>query len=88
MSVGVIAWYKPTLSWTPPVTAPNGIRFYRVYRDSGTTVADRYDETVTADPNYVDPNPGSTTKHRYWVTAVDMSFNESAPSAYVDSPPL
>jgi prepilin-type N-terminal cleavage/methylation domain-containing protein len=79
---------KPTLSWTAPATAPNGIQFYRIYRDSGTTVADRYDETVTSSPTYVDPNPGATTKHRYWVTAVDMDFNESAPSAYVDSPPL
>jgi type II secretory pathway pseudopilin PulG len=79
---------KPTLSWTAPASAPDGIRFYRIYRDSGTGVADRYDETVTSDPTYVDPDPGATTKHRYWVTAVDNHFNESAPSAYVDSPPV
>jgi prepilin-type N-terminal cleavage/methylation domain-containing protein len=80
---------KPTLSWTPPATVPAGpIRFYRIYRDSGTGVGDRYDETVTSDPAYVDPDPGSTTAHKYWVTAVDQNFTESAPSTPVLSPPL
>jgi prepilin-type N-terminal cleavage/methylation domain-containing protein len=80
---------KPTLSWTAPASVPNGpIRFYRIYRDTGTTLADRYDETVTNSPNYVDPKPGATTSHRYWVTAVDQNFNESPVSAYVDSPPV
>lgn len=80
---------KPTLTWTPPTNVPDGpIRFYRIYRDSGTAVGDRYDETVTSDPNYVDPDPGTTTSHKYWVTAVDRNFNESPPSAPVLSPPI
>lgn len=80
---------KPTLSWTPPATVPNGpIQFYRIYRDTGTGLSDRYDETVTSSPSYVDPNPGSTTAHEYWVTAVDTDFNESPASAPVVSPPL
>ena len=80
---------KPTLTWTAPATVPDGpIRFYRIYRDTGTSVADRYDETVTNDPNYVDPDPGSTTAHKYWVTAIDKNFNESPVSAPVNSPPL
>jgi type II secretory pathway pseudopilin PulG len=80
---------KPTLSWTAPATVPNGpIRFYRIYRDTGTDASDRYDETVTSDPAYVDPNPGSTTAHKYWVTAIDKNFNESPPSDPVQSPPV
>jgi type II secretory pathway pseudopilin PulG len=80
---------KPTLAWTAPSSVPNGpIRFYRIYRDSGTNVSDRYDLTVTNDANWVDPDPGATTNHRYWVTAVDKDFNESPPSASVDSPPV
>jgi hypothetical protein len=80
---------KPTLTWTPPATVPDGpVRFYRIYRDTGTGLDDRYDETVTRDPTYTDPKPGSTTAHKYWVTAVDQNFNESAPSAPVLAPPL
>jgi hypothetical protein len=80
---------KPSLTLTAPATVPNGpIRFYRIYRDSGTSLSDRYDETVTSDPSYVDPSTGATTGHKYWVTAVDDNFNESAPSAPVSSPPL
>jgi prepilin-type N-terminal cleavage/methylation domain-containing protein len=80
---------KPTLTWTAPAAGPNGpIRFYRIYRDTGTSLADRYDETVTSSPNYTDPNPGNTTAHKYWVSAVDQNFNESDVSAPVLSPPL
>jgi type II secretory pathway pseudopilin PulG len=80
---------KPLLTWTAPATVPDGpVRFYRIYRDTGTGLADRYDETVTSDPTYTDPKPGSTTAHKYWVTAVDQNFNESAPSAPVLSPPV
>jgi prepilin-type N-terminal cleavage/methylation domain-containing protein len=80
---------KPTLTWTAPAAGPNGpIRFYRIYRDTGTTLADRYDETVTSATNYTDPNPGDTTAHQYWITAVDQNFNESVPSDPVLAPPL
>ena len=67
--------------------AAGPIRFYRIYRDTGTSVADRYDETVTTARTTSIPNPGATTAHTYWVTAVDQNFNESAPSAPVVSPP-
>ena len=66
---------------------PDGpIRFYRIYRDTGTSVADRYDETVTSAPTYADPNPGLDDAHKYWVTAVDQNFNESPLSAPVALP--
>ena len=69
---------------------PDGpIRFYRIYRDGNEDppkLDARWDETVTSDPTYVDPDPGATTSHTYWVTAVDQNFNESYPSAAVDSP--
>jgi prepilin-type N-terminal cleavage/methylation domain-containing protein len=79
----------PHLTWTAPSSVPAGsILFYRIYRDTGTGISDRYDETITASAFYTDPNPGSTTAHRYWVTAVDENFNESAPSDPVLSPPI
>jgi prepilin-type N-terminal cleavage/methylation domain-containing protein len=79
---------KPTLTWTAPPAAPGDILLYRIYRDTGTGLADRYDETVTSATTYTDPNPGSTTAHTYWVTAVDTNFNEGPASDPVVSPPL
>jgi prepilin-type N-terminal cleavage/methylation domain-containing protein len=79
----------PKLTWSAPTSVTAGpIRFYRIYRDSGTQLSDRYDETITNATSYADPLPGATTAHTYWVTAVDQNFNESDPSAPVTAPPL
>jgi len=79
----------PYLSWDqPPNPSGKEILFFRIYRDTGTGLADRYDTTPDADPTYSDPDPGATTQHKYWITAVDSDFNESAPSAAITSPPF
>ena len=77
---------NPELSWTHLDTA--GVRFFRIYRDTCAAgppavceVADRYDSTPANGTTWVDPNPGGTT-HRYWVTAVGPSLNESEPSNF------
>ena len=76
----------PKLDWT----AVGGAKFYRIYRDctlpTAINLSCRYDETITSSPTYTDPNPGSSTLHTYWVTAVDDNFNESQPSLPVISP--
>jgi hypothetical protein len=41
---------------------------------------------VNASTTWTDPSPGNTTSHKYWVTAVDSSNNESDPSNGVQSP--
>jgi prepilin-type N-terminal cleavage/methylation domain-containing protein len=80
----------PLLTWTAPsVDASAGqrpIRLYRIYRDGGTSLSDRRDVTVDASTTWTDPNPGSTTSHKYWVSAVDDRNNESNPSNGVISP--
>jgi prepilin-type N-terminal cleavage/methylation domain-containing protein len=79
----------PYLSWEqPPNPAGKEILFFRVYRDTGTGLANRYDTTPDDEPSYSDPDPGASTQHKYWITAVDSDFNESAPSAHVISPPF
>jgi type II secretory pathway pseudopilin PulG len=79
----------PYLSWDqPPNPSGKEILFFRIYRDTGTGLGDRYDTTPDADPTYSDPDPGASTQHKYWITAVDSDFNESAPSAAVISPPF
>lgn len=80
----------PVVTWTAPsVDTASGqrpIRFYRIYRDGGTSLADRYDVTVDASTTWTDPNPGNSTVHKYWVSAVDDRNNESNPSNAVISP--
>jgi type II secretory pathway pseudopilin PulG len=72
---------QPRLDWT----GVTGASFYRIYRDTGTTLGDRYDQTITSSPTYTDPSPGSGA-HTYWVTAIGSTFDESAPSSPVTSP--
>jgi prepilin-type N-terminal cleavage/methylation domain-containing protein len=80
----------PVVTWSAPsVNAASGqrpIRLYRIYRDGGTSLADRYDVTVDDSTTWTDPKPGSNTSHRYWVSAVDDRNNESNPSNAVVSP--
>ncbi len=75
----------PKLSWTAPGTG--SVSFYRVYRD-GTAVGydDRYDRTSGTETTYTDADAGTAT-HRYWITAVNSSFNESLPIGPVTWPP-
>ena len=70
-----------TLTWTAS-TDPDGIRYYRIYRD-GVGYADRYDRTGSAGQlEYTDTDPG-LGGHTYRVTAVDQKLAESAPTAAV-----
>lgn len=77
----------PQLTWSAAATGGSGgVAFYRIYRDTGTTLADRYDATAGATTSWDDNAPGTSTAHQYWVTAVDAHFNESAPLGPVTSP--
>ena len=60
----------PYIDWLAPLSG-GSVRFYRIYRDGA-----RYDRTSNATTNFRDSSPG-TTEHRYWITAVDATFNES-----------
>lgn len=75
---------NPQLNWTE--VSGGSVRFYRIYRDHCCTLADRYDATVSNGTTWIDQNPGNTS-HRYWVTAVGSTLNESQPSNHADSTP-
>ena len=73
-----LATLKPKLSWSHPNTA--SVRYYRIYRDTCCTPADRYDETANGTTTtYVD-TAAPAGLHRYWVTAVGPGISESPPS--------
>jgi prepilin-type N-terminal cleavage/methylation domain-containing protein len=74
---------RPKLTWTQP-GGVTGLAFFRIYRD-GSAVADRYATTVTADPFWVDPDPGNGG-HVYRVSAVNTTLNESLLSSGVSWP--
>jgi prepilin-type N-terminal cleavage/methylation domain-containing protein len=69
---------NPQLTWQAATPAAgHALHYYRIYRD-GQTYADRYDHTATgADLTYTDRNPGSSTSHTYYVSAVDDTYQES-----------
>ncbi|MBA3327760.1 MAG: prepilin-type N-terminal cleavage/methylation domain-containing protein [Solirubrobacterales bacterium] len=70
----------PRLDWRAAQDDNGTVRFYRIYRDSGTAYAGRYARTETSATTYTDPEPGDAgTVHTYQVTAVDDAFNESEP---------
>jgi hypothetical protein len=77
----------PKLTWSAAATGgAGGVAFYRIYRDTGTALAERYDATANPATSWTDAHPGDSTSHTYWVTAVDTQFNESAPLGPVTSP--
>jgi hypothetical protein len=72
------------VSWSPS-TDPDGIQFYRIYRD-GTAFSNRYDDFF---PNATNPGyawfefDSTNGPHTYYVSAVDGTFTESVLSASV-----
>ena len=88
LNVPTIVDGAPQMTWSTPAVGAGQrpIRLYRIYRDGGTSLADRYDVTVNASTTWIDTNTGLSTSHKYWVTAVDTSNNESNPSNWVQSP--
>jgi prepilin-type N-terminal cleavage/methylation domain-containing protein len=77
--IGMVA-----VSWTPS-SDPDGISFYRIYRD-GTAFSNRYDDYF---PNATNPGyvwfefDSSGGPHTYYVSAVDGTFTESVLSSGV-----
>jgi prepilin-type N-terminal cleavage/methylation domain-containing protein len=72
------------VSWDPS-SDPDGIQFYRIYRD-GTSFADRYDDYFpqASNPGFAWFEFNSQNgPHEYRITAVDGSFAESDLSASV-----
>jgi Tfp pilus assembly protein PilV len=70
-----------SLSWTPaldPDLTP--IRYYRVYRDDGTTLTGRWDTTSSGTVLGWTDNAPNAAAHKYWVSAVDDHLAESAPA--------
>jgi prepilin-type N-terminal cleavage/methylation domain-containing protein len=79
----------PTLGWDQQATPAAGrtIQYYRIYRDGDPSLLrNRVDWTDGPASAWADPQPGATTSHQYWVTAVDDQFNESDPIGPVTSP--
>lgn len=67
------------LTWKAPKTTKQAVSFYRIYRGS-TEYTSRYG--VSESLEFIDTD--ATTKHAYWVTAVDSNLTESEPVGPVE----
>jgi hypothetical protein len=82
----------PSLSWNNAAvpSGTNTILFYRIYRDPNSVTnpaySERYDTNGGPGLTYADQNFGGSTSHTYVVTAVDNTYEESAPLNFVTTP--
>ena len=63
----------------------SNVIFYRVYRD-GTAIGDRIARTGQEALTYYHDPGAAAVSHKYYVTAVDENFSESAPLGPVSLP--
>jgi hypothetical protein len=68
------------LSWDAPVSSPDPVAGYNIYRLTGTGSFARINASPVSMVAYVDNNVTSGTSYSYQVTSVDSSGVESTPS--------
>lgn len=71
--------HQVELGWNPPVDSPEPVSQYKVYRANGGSGA-FHNLASTGQTNYTDTNVQSGSRYDYYVTSVDSSGVESAPS--------
>ena len=73
--------YQVSLSWNAPSSSTDPISGYNVYRASGSSSSfQKLNSSVNAPVSFTDPSVQSSTTYEYYVTSVDASGAESAPS--------
>lgn len=75
------ASYQVNLGWTAPTSSSDTVSGYNIYRATGTSSTfQKLNSSVSATVSYTDDSVQGSTSYQYYVTAVDSSGVESAPS--------
>lgn len=72
--------YQVDLTWLPPATSTDPVVGYNVYRAAGGAAYQMLNTAVNLTTTYVDTTPQDGQSYEYYVTSVDSSGIESAPS--------
>jgi centrosomal CEP192-like protein len=73
--------HQVDLNWSAPTGSSDPIAGYKVYRaPSGSSSYQLLNSSIDAQTTYTDSTPQSGTTYQYYVTSVDSSGAESAPS--------
>ncbi len=73
--------YKVSLSWNAPSNSTDTVSGYNVYRATGTSSSfQKLNSSVNAPVTFTDQSVTNSTSYQYYVTSVDASGAESAPS--------
>ena len=78
---GTGANHQIALNWNAPGASANSIAGYRIYRaQSGSSSFQVLNSSLATQTSYTDMTAQNTTSYQYYVTAVDSTGTESAPS--------
>ena len=79
--VGVVAAHSVTLTWDAPISSPDPVAGYNVYREaSGSTTYQLLNTGLDKQTTYIDYAVQSSLTYSYIVRSVDGQGVESAPS--------
>jgi hypothetical protein len=80
---GAAAAHQVALNWIAPVSSPDPVAGYNVYRATGSGAFVRISSSPDLTVGYTDTGVTSGTAYSYQVTSVDLSGVESVPSNQV-----
>jgi hypothetical protein len=80
---GTAVQHKVSLSWTAPANSPVPVTGYNVYRATGSSTSYQILSPGNTQTSYVDQAVAGSTTYSYYVTSIDTSGTESAPSNQV-----
>jgi fibronectin type 3 domain-containing protein len=78
---GVSVSYEVALSWSAPTDTTDPAVGYDIYRATGSSTSyQQLNSSANSSTSYADTTVANGSSYTYYVTSVDASGNQSAPS--------
>jgi fibronectin type 3 domain-containing protein len=78
---GVAASYEVNLTWAAPVSSPDPVAGYDIYRAvTGGSAYQLLNSSINTPTSYTDTTVANSTSYTYYVVSVDAQGNQSVPS--------